>query len=74
MQQRKLWSKNANAAKARKRLSKERNEVIPKHSCPTFFPWKITVEHLLTKEKATLKPRSKSHCYKALQVTFDNYV
>jgi hypothetical protein len=65
------WSRNANAAKARKRMERERAEEPPK--LVPFFPWKITVKNLLTREKATFQPRSGRHAKAVLDVLFANY-
>jgi hypothetical protein len=65
------WSRNANAAKARKRMASKRQGEPPKLS--PFFPWEITVKHLLSKEKATFRPRSGRHAKAALDALFANY-
>ena len=40
------WSRNANAAKARKRMASKRQDEPPK--VVPFFPWRITVTHCLS--------------------------
>jgi hypothetical protein len=65
------WSRNANAAKARKRMASKRQEE-PAKAVP-FFPWEITVKHLLSKEMATFRPRSGRHAKAALDALFANY-
>ena len=65
------WSRNANAAKARKRMERERDE--EPHKLVRFFPWKITVKNLLTGERATFRPRSGRHAKAALNVLFSEY-
>jgi hypothetical protein len=65
------WSRNANAAKARKRMASKRQDEPAKGIL--FFPWEITVKHLLSKEKATFRPRSGRHAKAALDSLFANY-
>jgi hypothetical protein len=65
------WSRNANAAKARKRMASRRQDEPPR--LVPFFPWEITVKHLLSKEKATFRPRSGRHAKSALDALFANY-
>jgi hypothetical protein len=65
------WSRNANAAKARKRMERERQTEPPKME--PFFPWRITVKHMLTGEKATFRPRSGRHAKAVLDVLFAEY-
>jgi hypothetical protein len=65
------WSRNANAAKARKRM--ECGIVGPDPKMNHFFPWEITVRYLLTRENATFRPRSGRHAKAALDVLFAEY-
>jgi len=65
------WSRNANAAKARKRMTSKRPDEPPK--VVPFFPWRITVKNLLTGEKATFRPRSGRHAKAVLDVLFAEY-
>jgi hypothetical protein len=74
MQQRKLWSKNANAAKERKRLESDLAECIPKSMCPTVFPWIIKITNTMDGESATLRPRNRTHALKAIGCVLSNYV
>jgi hypothetical protein len=65
------WSRNANAAKARKRTEREPAEQPAR--LVAFFPWRITVKNLLTGEKATFRPRSGRHAKAVLDVLFSEY-
>ena len=66
------WSRNANAANARKRM--ERQPAEQPARLVTFFPWRITIKNLLTGEKATFQPRSGRHAKAVLDVLFAQYI
>jgi hypothetical protein len=65
------WSRNANAAKARKRMERPAPECPPK--LLPFFPWRISLKNLLTGEKASFRPRSGRHAKAVLDVLFAEY-
>ena len=67
---RKKWSRNANAAKARKRLERipdRKPDMIP------FFPWKITLTHKLDGAKFTLDLQSARHAKRFCDAVLANY-
>jgi hypothetical protein len=67
------WSRNANAAKARKR-----REDLPPEPEPSLsrasLPWEITVRNLIDGESASFIPRSGRHAKAVLDVLFANYL
>lgn len=67
---RKKWSRNANAAKARKRKS------IPAERWPKiehYFPWKITLTHKQDGAKFTLDLKSARHAKRFIDAVIPNY-
>ncbi len=67
------WSKNANAAKARKRLARSAIEREPKLKRASL-PWEITVRNLIDGELASFRPRSGRHAKRLLDTLFANYL
>lgn len=63
-----LWSRNANAAKARKRLERPEREVVP--GMVRCFPWEVTVRNVLDGANVTLKVRSGRHAKAFLDAVF----
>lgn len=67
---RKKWSRNANAAKARKRKS------LPVERWPEmepYFPWKITLTHKHDGAKFTLDLKSARHGKRFIDAVVSNY-
>jgi hypothetical protein len=70
MEARKKWSRNANAAKARKRMEN------PPERWPemqAFFPWRITLENKLDGAKFRLDLRSARHAKRFCDAVLGNY-
>ena len=67
---RKKWSRNANAAKARKRMDQ-----IPDRwpEMLAFFPWKITLENKLDGAKFRLDLQSARHAKRFCDAVLGNY-
>jgi hypothetical protein len=67
---RKKWSRNANAAKARKRL-----ERIPNRwpQMEAFFPWSVTLENKLDGAKFKLDLNSARHCKRFCDFVLAHY-
>ena len=68
---RKKWSRNANAAKARKRMEGPTPERWPEMIA--FFPWKITLENKLDGAKFRLDPKSARHAKRFCDAVLGNY-
>jgi len=66
------WSRNANAAKARKRLESPPPPREPKR-IKAALPWQITLTNTIDGESATFTPRSARHAMRAIAVTIANY-
>ena len=65
------WSRNANAAKARKRLDGPAADRWPKMEA--FFPWRITLENKLDGAKFRLDLQSARHAKRFCDAVLGNY-
>jgi hypothetical protein len=67
------WSRNANAAKARKRM--ERGAVKPEPKLGrALLPFEITIKCLVDGESGTFRPRSGRHAKRVIDLVLAHYV
>lgn len=68
------WSRNANAAKARKRLEREHID-RPPAACTRIYEnqWEVTIRNLVDGEAVTWKPTSLNDLKRRATVIFANY-
>ena len=64
------WSRNANAAKARKRMEKEPDRWPEMQA---FFPWEITLKNKIDGAKFRLDLRSARHAKRFCDAVLGNY-
>jgi hypothetical protein len=67
---RQKWSRNANAAKARKRMESEPDRWP---EMDAFFPWKITLKNLLDGATVSIRLRSARHAKRFCDAVLGNY-
>jgi hypothetical protein len=67
------WSRNANAAKARKRMERKAVEPEPK-LCRALLPFEITIKCLVDGESGTFRPRSGRHAKRVIDLVLAHYV
>jgi hypothetical protein len=70
--QRLKWSRNANAAKERKRMERPPPDPEPKFQRAPL-PWEITVRNAIDGQSATFRPRSGRHAKRILDLMFSEY-
>jgi hypothetical protein len=67
------WSRNANAAKARKRMERGAVEPEPKLG-RALLPFEITIKCLADGESGTFRPRSGRHAKQVIDLVLANYL